>query len=318
MQAAPAPTIIGAGELSEAIEDWEVSLNARGMSPKTLETYLSSVDQMKCFIETHGLPTDVAFVTREHIELFLADLNRRGRKPATVHVRYRGIRTFFTWLHVSANAIASNPMANILPPVLPATPVELLTEDSIAALLTHVRKGKSFKGVRDYALLLFLLDTGARRAEVCGMRYTPDDTRTNDIIDLRRGLVRLVGKGRKERIVHIGNRTADAFAKYRRLRARHPLQYRPEFWLTPKGGLLPNSLYHIVRDRGIQVGITNLRPHRLRHQFAHQFLLAGGRESDLMALAGWESSDMVRRYARSAQQERAIEVHRSLSFVDGL
>jgi len=96
------------------------------------------------------------------------------------------------------------------------------------------------------------------------------------------------------------------------------LAYRPEFWLTAKGGLLPNSLYQIVRDRGKEVGLSGLRPHKLRHQFAHQFLVAGGRESDLMALAGWESSAMVRRYAKSAQQERAIEAHSKLSFVDRL
>jgi site-specific recombinase XerD len=309
---------VGAGSLSEAIDDWEISLGARNMSPKTLEAYLAAANQLNGFVESSGMPSDIAYVRREHIELFLSSLVRLGRKPATVHSRYRALRTFFVWLTETAYAIDSNPMKRIEPPILPESPVSLLQEDDISRLLRKLDRDKSFKGVRDNALVLFLLDTGARRSEVCGLRFTPDKSDTNDIIDLRRGLVRLLGKGRKERIVHIGNRTADAFARYRRARARQRLAYRPEFWLTAKGGLLPNSLYQIVRDRGKEVGLSGLRPHKLRHQFAHQFLVAGGRESDLMALAGWESSAMVRRYAKSAQQERAIEAHSKLSFVDRL
>ena len=307
-----------AGSLSDAIEDWEISLGARNMSPKTLEAYLAAANQLDDFIESSGLPSDIAYIRREHVELFLSNLVKLGRKPATVHSRYRALRTFFVWLTETANAIERNPMDRINPPVLPETPVSLIQIDDITRLLKKLDRDKSFKGVRDSALILFLLETGARRSEVCGMRFTPDIPDTDDILDLKRGLVRLRGKGRKERIVHIGNRTADAFAKYRRVRARQRLAYRPEFWLTPKGGLLPNSLYQIVRRRGRDVGIPDLRPHRLRHQFAHQFLVAGGRESDLMALAGWESSAMVRRYAKTAQQERAIEAHSKLSFVDGL
>ena len=163
-----------------------------------------------------------------------------------------------------------------------------------------------------------MIDTGARRSEVCGMRYTPKDTETNDIIDLRQGLVRLLGKGRKQRVVHVGARTADAMARYRRARARIRQAYRQEFWLTVKGPLLPNTLYQIVKNRGRAVGITGLRPHLFRNYFAHAFLSAGGQESDLMALAGWESASMVRRYAKSAQQERAIDSHRKLGVADRL
>ena len=54
----------------------------------------------------------------------------------------------------------------------------------------------------------------------------------------------------------------------------------------------------------------------LRNQFAHHFLLNGGRESDLMALAGWKSPAMVRRYVASAQQERAIQAHEKMALGD--
>lgn len=191
-------------------------------------------------------------------------------------------------------------------------------KEQLSKLLASLEKDKTFQGIRDHALVLFMLDTGARRSEVCGMKYTPDDSETNDIVDLRQGLIRLYGKGRKQRIVHIGARTSDALARYRRARTKIKQGYRKEFWLTVKGPLLPNTLYQIVKNRGKAVGIDGLRPHLFRNYFAHAFLSAGGQESDLMALAGWESAAMVRRYAKAAQQERAIEAHRRMGVADRL
>lgn len=235
-----------------------------------------------------------------------------------MHARYRALNTFFTWLEERAHAIPSNPMVDIDPPILVETPMPILAKDDLNRLIDSLAKDKTFQGIRDHALVLFMIDTGARRSEVCGMRYTPDDTETNDVIDLRQGLVRLHGKGRKQRIVHIGARTAEALAVYRRARAKIKQSYRQKFWLTVKGPLLANTLYQIIKNRGKSVGIEGLRPHLFRNYFAHAFLSAGGQESDLMALAGWESAAMVRRYAKSAQQERAIDSHRKLGVADRL
>lgn len=288
------------------------------MSPKTLEAYIPAVIQLKAYLDKRHLSDDIAHISRAHIEGYLASLTDAGRKPGTVHTRYRSLVTFFTWLVERAYAIERSPMDDIDPPILVETPMPILTKEQLNTLIDSLAKDRTFQGVRDHALVLFMIDTGARRSEVCGMRFTPNDAETNDIIDLRKGLIRLFGKGRKQRVVHVGARTADAMARYRRARARIRQAYRKEFWLTVKGPLLPNTLYQIVKNRGRSVGIDGLRPHLFRHFFANEFLSAGGREADLMALAGWESPAMVRRYAKSAQQERAIDSHRRIGVADRL
>lgn len=288
------------------------------MSPKTLEAYIPAVLQLKAYLDRRHLPDDIARIGRGHVEGYLASLAARGLKPGTVHTRYRSLVTFFTWLVDRAHAIERSPMDDIDPPVLVETPMPILLKEQLNRLIDSLSKDTSFQGIRDQALVLFMIDTGVRRSEVCSIRFTPKDAETNDIIDLRQGLVRVFGKGRKQRIVHIGARTADAIARYRRARAKIIQSYRPEFWLTVKGPLLPNTLYQIVKNRGRAVGIEGLRPHLFRNYFAHAFLSAGGQESDLMALAGWESAAMVRRYAKSAQQERAIDSHRKLGIADRL
>lgn len=89
-------------------------------------------------------------------------------------------------------------------------------------------------------------------------------------------------------------------------------------WLGRNGPLTSSGIAQILDRRAQQAGIDHLNPHRFRHTFAHQWMAAGGQESDLMLIAGWTSPEMVRRYGRSAAADRAREAQRRLSPVDRL
>ncbi|MCF2534072.1 tyrosine-type recombinase/integrase, partial [Yinghuangia soli] len=155
-----------------------------------------------------------------------------------------------------------------------------------------------------------LCNTGARLAEVAGLRVVD--------IDLNLDSACFLGKGNKERRTRFGPRTGRALSRYVRARAKQVGGNRPELWLADRGGepLQANGIKLMLRRRGLAAGLTNVHAHRWRHAFAHQWKRAGGDTGDLMLLLGWTSEDMPRRYGASAAAERAQETHQRLGIGD--
>ena len=128
---------------------------------------------------------------------------------------------------------------------------------------------------------------------------------------MEQAFVIVTGKG-KTRIVAFGAKTAVALDRYLRRRSQHRLAASAALWL----GLTPSGLYQALRERAEAAGVTGWHTHRVRHTFAHQWLLAGGNEGDLMQVAGWTSVAMLRRYGASAASERARVAQRRMALGD--
>jgi len=115
------------------------------------------------------------------------------------------------------------------------------------ALELQVDNSFVFAGRRDAAILRLFIDTGARRAEVANLRWTPADPDTNDI-DLDAGLVRVLGKGRRERLLSIGMKTVKSLDRYLRLREGHAAAATPWLWLGLKGRLTDSGIAQMVAE----------------------------------------------------------------------
>ena len=316
MRQAITQPIIAAGDIVANNESFTLHLRAENLSPKTIYAYTGAVEQLTRYLADKGMPLDVASITREHIESFVTHL-LETRKPTTAHQRYRGCQSFFKWL-VEEGEIKQSPMANMKPPRLPELEVPVLSEEELKRLLATCDKGQDFESRRDAAILRVFIDTGARLAEVTNIRYTPAVEETNDL-DLEQGVMRVFGKGRRWRLVSLGNRTVKAVDRYLRKRARHPQSHQPWLWLGLKGKMTESGVRQVIRRRGRQAGFQEqLYPHMLRHAAASAWLAAGGSEGGLMRKLGWRSRAMLQRYASATAEERAISESKRLGLGDRL
>ncbi|HEY5495375.1 MAG TPA: phage integrase N-terminal SAM-like domain-containing protein [Candidatus Limnocylindrales bacterium] len=240
-----------ARRLEREIVSFARHLRAANLSPKTIGTYLESTGQFAQFVAATGRPATLDALRREDLEAFIEDLLGRY-SPATARNRYAGLQAFFRWA-IGEELIDASPMARMRPPKVPEQAPAILREPELKALLRIVDADRTLAGRRDAAILRVFIDTGARRAEVANLHWTPADPETNDV-DLDAGLVRVLGKGRRERLVSVGTKTVKSLDRYLRLREGHSAASEPWLWLGLKGRLTDSGIAHMLTDRGRAAG----------------------------------------------------------------
>lgn len=297
--------------IRDSIPHFQRFLRSEDKSPKTIETYIDSTTRFTTFAEAQGaelIPDITPLLVRE----WMLALSDAGNTASGRFNRWNGLKAFLKW-SVLDGLSDINPMQGMTAPKPELKPIPVMSEAQLKALITTCSKSKDFDGIRDHAIIRLLIDTGMRRAELVGIRGRFDHRGRLDSedLDLDANTVRVMGKGRKLRLVPFGGKTSQALYRYLRIRQSHPEEARLELWLGKRGVLQANGLLQMLRRRGQQAGIDHLWTHVFRHTAAHSFLTDGAQEQDVMRLLGWTSRDMLARYAAATADDQARAHYRS-------
>ena len=239
----------------------------RGSSANTVEAYGRDLARYVGWLSERGVD-DPEGVTRPLVEAHVAALVEVGLAPASVERAVSAIKGFHRFM-VSDGICEAFPTSDLPLPSKPERLPDVISVDDAARLLDQPFPSTP-AGLRDRAILEVLYGCGLRASELCGL-----DLRTT-LLD--EGLLRVFGKGDKERVVPVLGTAAEALAAYLdrgrgALVGRRPTQ---AVFLNARGGRLSRQSVHaIVEKYGRVAGIDGLHPHTLRHSFATH-LLEGG------------------------------------------
>ena len=295
-------------KLTSQIDTFETYLrDERRRSPKTVETYISTLHAFHAFVVDNDLPTDAGKLDITALRGFLASLFDTNQ-VATLSKKVSVLRSFYQFL-VRRRIVKNNPTATIKSPKVPKKLPDFLTvEQAFSVMDSPVQDSVRTEKLRlrDRALLETLYGTGVRVSELAAMM--PND------IDLKEGLARVLGKGGKERVVPLGKACRDAIDAYSQIRASfHPKNAARKsdgLWLSNRGTQLSvRQIQNIVRRYGaLGAARGDLHPHAMRHSCATHLLDAGADLRTIQELLGHASLSTTQRYTHISV-DRLMEVY---------
>jgi integrase/recombinase XerC len=272
----------------------------RNASPHTIRAYGEDLGQFSRYLESElGRPARPRDVDHLLVRGFLAELHQRGLSKASSARKLAGLRSFFRYL-CREGRLQANPARALATPRLEKRIPSVLDEAQAAAIVDM--PGDATAAVRGRAILELLYATGIRCAEAVALDVHE--------LDLGARMVRVLGKGRKERVVLFGRRAADALRAWLQERAR--LRPRSDaLFVNARGGRFSGrSVRTLVATRVKQVALVRrCSPHTLRHSFATHLLMRGADLRAIQELLGHSSLSTTQRYTH-VDTRHLLEVYK--------
>jgi len=287
------------------IEKFDNYINVeRNLSLHTRRNYISDLKQFNDFLKREHSKIKYEAIDNTIIRSYLGFLYKKNRKSSVAR-KLATLRTFFKFL-LRAGILKKNPASLVSTPRLEKHVPSFLSIDE-AFILLEMPDVTTFAGLRDKAIMELLYSSGLRVSELV-------ETNENDI-DLNLGIIKVMGKGKKERIVPIGSKAIEVLNNYlqsgerkRRLPPTSPLNL-PVFLNQRGGRLTARSVARIINRYIEQCGLLkNISPHSLRHTFATHMLDAGADLRAIQELLGHVSLSTTQKYTH-VSIDKLMEVY---------
>ncbi len=271
-----------------------------GLAAATLAAYRSDLEGFAGYLADAG--SDLLTAGRGDVLAYLANRVEAGARPRTTARLVSSLRRFYRWM-LQEGLRGDDPTAEVEPPRLGRPLPGALTESQVDALLEAPDVEDSV-GLRDRCLLEVLYATGLRVSELVGL--------TVDAVSTRQGVVRVVGKGGRERLVPLGEEALHWLAHYLREGRPELLGQKPAealFVTRRGGGLTRQAFWYRIKRYAAQAGIDpEISPHTLRHSFATHLLNHGADLRAVQMLLGHADLSTTQIYTHVARH-RLQQLH---------
>ncbi|MBR6949968.1 MAG: site-specific tyrosine recombinase XerD [Bacilli bacterium] len=261
----------------------------RKLSNNTLKSYQNDLKDFDTYF--HG---NLQNVTYKDIQNYLSTIQEKNTRTISHYITV--INSFYTFL-VNDNIISKNPCVNIKSPKLPKTLPTFLTEEEVDKLL-DINCVTPYD-YRNKAMLEILYATGLRISELCNLKITD--------VDINNSLVRVFGKGRKERIIPVSDYALSFLEKYVRFYRNEILREKVSDYLfisNSKTQISRQGFFKIIKKECNRAGIEkNVSPHVLRHSFATHLLKHGADLRVIQELLGHEDISTTQIYAHLVNEK---------------
>jgi len=273
-----------------------------GLSDNTQRSYRSDLSLFCLWFEKQG--GTIATAHRSDILAFLAERVGEGVKPRTTARLLSSLKRFYLYL-IAENIRTDNPCALVDAPKLSRNLPQTLSERDVDNLL-QAPDEENKMGERDLAMMELLYATGLRVSELVGL--------TMSQINLNQGVVRIIGKGNKERLVPMGEQAQWRLQNYMKASRGQILGVKQSdaVFVTNRGGAMTrHAFWHLIKRYAEKAGIDqHLSPHTLRHAFATHLLNHGADLRVVQLLLGHSNLSTTQIYTYVAQ-ERLKELYQT-------
>lgn len=303
--------------IEKAIEEFLIDQELKGNTHNTICTYKTILGFFSSYLGGSTLLNDITLMDIKKYQLFLSDKNRNFNiettlkqklTKTTVQTYIRHIRAFMNWLY-EEGYITDSIGKKIKLPKSPKKTIEILSEEEIQTLYKSINDRTEF-GLRNKCVISLMLDSGLRRNEAITLDISS--------IHFTQNVIKVFGKGEKERIVPMGQYTKKLLFKY--LNGYRPMPEYPTdrvFLSQDKTPITEDVIKMLFYRLKRKTGIQRLKPHLLRHTFATRYLMNGGDAFSLQMILGHTSLEMTRKYSHIASSY-TVKNFKNLSTLDRL
>lgn len=269
-----------------------------GLSDNTLQAYRRDLSNVQNFLS----PTALEDASQSQLEDYMFESHQADKNARSIARSISALKRFFRFL-IAQKVLEIDPTAQLRPPKLIKKIPTIISESQIEDLL-QAPDLTSNLGLRDKAILELMYATGLRVSELVGLPF--------EQINLSAGLVQVVGKGNKERIVPIGEMAIEAIEEY--LKTARPELVKKKWvealFVSRIGRQMTRqTLWHRIKKLAIIAGIrTELSPHGLRHAFATHLINHGADLRTVQLLLGHSDLSTTQIYTHVAK-ERMKQIH---------